>query len=113
MLKDYSTLIDSLVDNFRKSNINKPANVYNYFKLYDDLLGALRKNNYSLIDIDKFYFDHSNNSLVIEFSSGKIRDVELSGNKVTNDNVILREIIVDKTGPVRKKKIWMRVLKMS
>ncbi|MEP7146640.1 MAG: patatin-like phospholipase family protein [bacterium] len=102
IVKASHNLIDSLVDNFRKNNIDKPVNVYSYLKFYDDLLGAYRKKSYSLIDIDKFYFDHSNNSLNIEFSSGRIRDIELSGNKVTNNNVILREINVDTGIPVRK-----------
>ncbi|MDQ3194230.1 MAG: BamA/TamA family outer membrane protein, partial [Bacteroidota bacterium] len=112
VLNDSSLLNDSLIYNFKKNNISKPVNVYDYYKFYDDLLGALRRKNYSLTEISRFYFDHSNNSLNIEFNSGKIRDIELSGNKTTNDNVIFREINIDTGLPVRKTNLDVSIEKV-
>ncbi|MEO8666382.1 MAG: BamA/TamA family outer membrane protein [Ignavibacteria bacterium] len=106
IVMQYSNIIaDSLVSNFKNNNINKTVNVNDYFEFYDELLGSFRKKNYSLTDITKFYFDYFNNSLVIAFSSGIAGDVEIYGNKTTNDNVILREIDIDRNKPVMKGKM--------
>lgn len=95
--------LDSMISAFRIYNTGKIINLFEYHKFYDDLLGKLRANSYSVIDIEKFYFDHGSHTLEIKFSKGKISGIELVGNKTTNDNVILREIKLDPASTVKKR----------
>ncbi len=95
--------LDSIIQVYEKANINKTVNLYDCIKFYDELLGVLRRNSYSLIDIEKFYFNYSSNTLEISFTKGVLNKIEISGNKVTNDNVIMRELNVDVKSPVKKK----------
>ncbi|MBK8552432.1 MAG: patatin-like phospholipase family protein [Ignavibacteria bacterium] len=95
--------VDSVIANFKKNNLYKIINLNKCYEFYDELLGVLRNNSYSLIDIEKFYFDYSTNTLEISFSKGTVKNIELSGNRVTNDNVILREVLIDNVSPVIKR----------
>ncbi|MDQ3020885.1 MAG: patatin-like phospholipase family protein [Bacteroidota bacterium] len=94
--------LSSLISEFKRNNLNKVVNIFTYQKFYDDLLGAFRKNNYPIIEINKFYFNYTTNTLEIEIGNGKIHNVKVSGNKTTNNNVILREIKIDTKYPVNK-----------
>lgn len=98
-------LLDSMISNFRRTNINKKIDPGKCYEFYDDLLGKLRNNSYSLIDIEKFYFDYSENTLEIVFSSGKIKNINLIGNNITNENVIMREISVNDENAIIKKNV--------
>ncbi len=100
-----NNLIDKAISDFKRKHLYQAVNLYEYQHFYNMLLGIFRENNYSLIDIKKFFFNYSNNTLEIELSNGKIGAVELTGNIVTNDNVIYREIKLDINDPVRKKNI--------
>ncbi|MEO8209191.1 MAG: patatin-like phospholipase family protein [bacterium] len=102
MVDNSFNFLNNLISDFKKNNLNKVVNVFSYQKFYDELLGEFRNNNYPLIEINKFYFNYATNTLEIEFGDGKIRDVKISGNKTTNDNVITREIKVDNKLPVNK-----------
>lgn len=97
--------LDSLINNFKVNNLNKPVNFYSYLRFYDEILGLLRNNNLSLVEITKFYFQHSSNTLEIVLSSGYIKGIELDGNIRTNDNVITREIKIGNDSPVLSKDI--------
>lgn len=104
-VKNSFTFLDSLFTAFRKTNLNKPVNYNECFKLYDDILTVLRRESYPLIEIEKFYFNYNNSSLEIDFNEGKIDDLILTGNTVTNNNVILRELKIDKNLPIEKKDV--------
>jgi len=97
--------LDILFENFKHKYLNTFINLNANRKFYDELLGALRDNSYSAVEINKFYFDYNTRTLGIEFSDGKVEGVELTGNKATNSNVIMREIKVDKKSPVIKKNL--------
>jgi len=92
--------LDSLFENFKLQYLNKIINLNANIKFYDELLGALRDNSYSAVEITKFFLDYNTNTLDIEFSDGRVEEVELTGNKTTNSNVIMREIKIDKGSPV-------------
>lgn len=98
-------VLDSLILNFREQNLNSVINLYSCQKFYNELLGLLRSNNYPLIEINKFHFNYITNTLEIEFNDGKIKGIELSGNKITDNNVILREIKIDEKLPLKKKEL--------
>ncbi len=98
-------ILDSALKAFEYNSVNKVVNNILYFNFYDDLLGLLRKHSYSLVDITRFYFNYFTNTLEIDLSKGKIDGIELSGNKTTNDNVVLREIKIDNNTPLNSDKI--------
>lgn len=104
-IRNNNMIIDDAIAEFKRKHLNQAVNFYTYQKFYDMLLGIFRENNYSLIDINKFYFNYTTNTLEIELSDGKISSIELIGNKTTNDNVIYREIKQDKSTPVKKNSI--------
>jgi NTE family protein len=98
-------LLDSMLASFEKYYTGKNVNSFEYHHFFDELLGKLRINSYSLIEIEKFHYNYSSNTLEIKFSKGDIRGIELVGNKVTNDNVILREVTIDQSSTVKKKNV--------
>ncbi|MEO6693652.1 MAG: patatin-like phospholipase family protein [Ignavibacteria bacterium] len=100
VVKNSFQFLDSLIDKFETLNINNPVNFNTTKILYENILGALRKNSYSAVEIIKFYFDYKTNTLEIALSDGKVEDIELTGNKNTNSNVIIREFKFDKNIPV-------------
>ncbi|HMR39949.1 MAG TPA: patatin-like phospholipase family protein [Ignavibacteria bacterium] len=102
IVENQPSVLDSMISGFRKSNVNKPVDQRECYEFYDDLLGKLRNYSYSLTDVEKFYFDYSNNTLEIVFSSGKFKKIDLTGNKVTNENVIMRELVLNNEIPLRK-----------
>lgn len=99
------SFLDSLINNFKQSNINKPANFIAYKNFHDELLGKLRNKGLSLVEITKFYFHNNSGSLEIVFSSGNIGGIEIKGNKSTNENVIAREIKANVFSVVNKSEI--------
>lgn len=110
VLTDINTInsfgfLDSLINNFKRSNINKPANFIVYKHFHDDLLGKLRDKGLSLVEITKFYFHNNSGSLEIIFSNGNIGGIEIKGNNSTNENVIAREIKANVFSVVNKNEI--------
>lgn len=97
--------LDSLINNFKQRNINKPANLFVYKNFHDELLGVLRDKGLSVVDITKFYFHHNSGNLEIIFSNGNISGIEIKGNYSTNENVIAREIKVRPLEIISKKDI--------
>lgn len=104
-IKNSPHYLDSLVRNFEREQTGKVLNTKACLEFYDNILGEIRENNFSLKDIIKFYFDYDDNSLNISLSSGEIDSIELSGNYTTNNNVILREVTVDNYQPVTSGKL--------
>ncbi len=99
------SFLDSIINNFKRSNINKPANFIVYKNFHDELLGKLRNKGLSLVEITKFYFHNNSGSLEIIFSSGNIGGIEIKGNNTTNENVIAREIKANVFSVVNKNEI--------
>ncbi|MCB0722293.1 MAG: patatin-like phospholipase family protein [Ignavibacteriae bacterium] len=92
--QDYSFL-QPVIDNFKIDYLGRVLNSVGAYKFYDELLHSLRENGYSLINIDRFFLD-DNGQLEIRFSNGKASRIELTGNSVTNDDVIKRELTIEK-----------------
>lgn len=88
--------IDTLLNNFRTDHANRSLNIIETENLYNSILDKFRQNEMSSVEITKFYFDEGTKTLSVDFSDGRLFDVKVTGNKVTKDNVIYREIIQDK-----------------
>jgi NTE family protein len=96
-------VLDSLISRFRSKNINRRIKPVDSYEFYDELLGKLRNSSYSLIDIEKFHFDYTSKTLEIVFSTGRFSKMDLIGNNITNDNVIMREIVLNNDATVSRK----------
>ena len=87
--------IDTLLSEFKREHSQKNLNLNDCAKLYDNILSKFRENEYSSIEITKFYFDELNGTLTIRFSDGRLDDVIVTGNRFTKENVITREVLLD------------------
>jgi len=94
--------ITDIVNEFRILNRKNVLNVNECLKFYEKLLQSLRDKGFSLVEIEKFHFNHSNKTLEIYFSEGSINEIELSGNDKSNPNLILRELSFDKNEVIQK-----------
>ena len=90
------------IDSFRTNNSGRVINFNEYAGFYDNLLGLLRDNNLSLIEIEKFYFNHYTKDLEIYFTDGFINNIQLSGNEKSNDDLIMRQLSFDREQLVEK-----------
>lgn len=88
---DYPFL-NSIIEDFKNDNGFGVINHNSAYKLYEDLLGALRNNNLSFVDIDRFYLEPSSGTLYIHFTPGIINRIDYTGNDVTNDDILRREM---------------------
>lgn len=86
--------ITPLIEDFLDDNTGDVVNSKTAYSFYDKLLHTLRENGYSLVDINRFYIGNDG-VLEIDFTEGTITTVEISGNNVTNDDVIKRELVID------------------
>jgi len=71
--------------------IGKTINVAEVGNTIESLLEQYREKGYSLAKIDSIHFDEESGSLFIKVDEGVIHKVIISGNKKTQDYVILRE----------------------
>jgi len=101
---DYHFL-NTVVNTFEKNNIGKVINNNSMQNFYENLLGLIKENNLSVVDINKFYFNYKTGNLEIDITDGRINKIELDGNKKTNNNVILREVTIKKNKIVRKEDV--------
>jgi NTE family protein len=101
--------LDKPLHEFEIMHRGEVINMNEYKNFYDELLSLLRKNSISFARITKFNFDYETGILDIEISDGKLKDVIITGNKVTNDNVIRREILVNKNRSVRKEQLDLSI----
>lgn len=105
VIKSGYAFLDTAISRFKNQNTGKTIDLFRCRKFYDYLLGLLRENNFPFAEITKFYFNRNTGVLEIYINSGKIEGIELSGNRVTNDNVILREIKFESDQPVKRKEL--------
>lgn len=92
-----------LISDFGNKSISSRCNNKKLFALYNDLLGGLRKKGFSLIDISRFYLDENTGILEIEFTDGRISDINIIGNDLTKSSLILSETYVNTDKPVKLK----------
>ncbi len=92
--------INNILDEFANENTNKIINYRKLESLYESLLGKLKANGYSSVDITKFYFNWDNNTLEIEFDNGLLDDIIIIGNNNTKSEMIFSELTIDKKKPV-------------
>ncbi len=97
--------INNTINEFSNENINKIINYKKLEDLYELLLGKLKINGYSTIDITKFYFDWENNTLEIEFNNGIIENIIINGNNKTKSELILSELTLKNKNPVTEDEI--------
>jgi len=101
-------MINILYEPLKKFELNFKGKVINHnsvYKLYYDLLGIIKSNNYCAADITKFYLNRNSGILEIEVSEGRIKDIIITGNDKTNDNVIERELAFEKGNILSKSEI--------
>jgi len=90
------------VKKFEFDNKGKVLNHNVLYNLYYDMLGIIKKNNYCASDIKRFYFNYSKGILEIQVSDGFINNVYILGNNKTNNNVIERELVIDRNSLLKK-----------
>lgn len=99
------SFLDSIVKEYEINNVGKVINHNSMLSFYENILGILKQNGLSAADVEKFYFNYSTGDLEIEITDGKIHHIKLDGNKKTNDEVILREVILKENGLANKKDV--------
>ena len=85
--------VDKLIQDFESNYYAETINGITSKKLYEDILSELRNNGYSLVSINRFFID-TDGILNIQLSDGRISEIDLTGNSVTNDALIYRELTV-------------------
>lgn len=93
--------VTEIVRTFSRDNINKTANRYEMYEFYEKLLGVVRKEGFSVIDIKRFYLD-DNGVLNVDFSEGLISDIKIKGNYKTRKSMLLNETDLSLDKPVLK-----------
>ncbi len=83
---------DSLLLSFFERAINSPYNSQKLLNSFLKLLTLYRDAGFSLASIDNHFFDEDKNTLTIFISEGLISEINFSGNIITNDDVISREL---------------------
>lgn len=99
----FHKFLDEHINNFKKINLGKVVNHNELLKLYESILGELRNHSFPAAGIKKFYLDNKTGILSIEITSGNIDSLVLKGNKITNNNVILREVKIETEKPLKTK----------
>ena len=95
-IKNNDIYIKSIAHLCLDKMINEP---YNTLHLQEALISCLRKfraDGYSLIDIEEINFNTENNVLSVDFTDGIIDNMYVDGNKITEDELILREIPIER-----------------
>lgn len=89
-----STAADKHILKFLTENINDIVNLKKTEQLYFDILGILRNEQLSSVDITEFYLNYNTGILNISFSKGIINQINLTGNLKSNPDLVLREISI-------------------
>jgi NTE family protein len=95
ILGNFLVDMDSLMPIF-KPVLHKPYNHKAIRAIIDSVLRIYRSNYYSLAYIESFTFDTLNGVLSLVFNEGKIKRIDLIGNKKTQDYLIFREFPLQK-----------------
>jgi NTE family protein len=86
---------DKVILKFITINTGEAINLNKTERLYFEILGALRSEKLSSVDITKFYYDYETGNLEIRFSGGIIDTIRISGNKRISPGLILREVSIN------------------
>jgi NTE family protein len=89
------------VSKFGSKEISLTCNNRKLMELHENLLGALRDKDYSLIDISKFYLNENTGVLEISFTDGNVKSINIIGNNITKSSLILGETDIPITQPVK------------
>jgi len=95
-IEGISILTNEVVEQIFKPLLHKP---YNSEKILNSILETIklyRKKGYALATIDAMNFSNVLGKLFISFNEGIINEVEITGNKNTNEGVITREFSTQK-----------------
>ena len=84
-------IADSVADYFRNEYAGKVLNIQKLSQNLESLRNNLYAHGYSLVDFQLIAYLPQDSSLHITLKSGKIDSLEIVGNNVTRDFVILRE----------------------
>jgi len=101
-LSGFDNILYETIKKFEYDNVNKALNLNELNKLYYDLLGLIKNNNFCSVNIRKFHFDYNKNTLDIELSDGFISKINITGNAKTNRNVITRELTFNENRIIKK-----------
>lgn len=96
-----SPAVNKHILKFLTENLNDVINRKKTEKLYFDILGILRKQQLSSVDITKFHLDYSTGILDIAFNNGLIDTIEISGNLKSNPGLVLREVSINNYEPAK------------
>lgn len=104
-LDKFDNLLYEPIKKFEFEHKNKVLNHNELYKLYYDLLGIIKDNNYCAVDITKFLFNYDKGIIEINLSDGSINNIFINGNGNTNNNVIERELTFDRKSIINKSDI--------
>lgn len=90
--------LDPLINDYKKEYLGRVSNLNSMYLLYNEIYHLLRENGMSMVSIDRFYLDQDG-VLDIDFTEGTIANIDLHGNSYTNDDIITRELDVNKNHP--------------
>ncbi|GAB4287890.1 MAG: BamA/TamA family outer membrane protein [Ignavibacteriaceae bacterium] len=79
----------------------KPYNSEAVISVITEIINFYRGKGYSLAEISDLQFDKQTGILTLSFTEGKITDIIINGNELTDPAVIMREIKINKGSPFR------------
>jgi len=91
---------DSLLNNLLSSQLNQPLNYDSLRQGLHDVKQLYRSKGYALVHLKAIDFDPFSGELLINIEEGRISDIRIEGNGVSNDYIILREF------PLKKDQIY-------
>jgi len=86
---------DSLFENFVQHQIEKPLNYTLLQRSLNDIKSYYREKGYTLVRFRKIDFIPQTGHLRLNVDEGKIQRINIQGNEITNDFVILREFPIE------------------
>ncbi len=104
-IENNTVFSDAEISVYFEDVLNKPYNSRRLLKSFLKLIEHYRKFGYSLTSIDNHFFDESSGTLEIFLSEGLISEINITGNEITNEDVIRREIPLSKGEVFRYSKL--------
>ncbi|OGB65671.1 MAG: hypothetical protein A2Y94_04750 [Caldithrix sp. RBG_13_44_9] len=92
---------DSLFYEGYLSNLNRPLNYNQLFMQVDALLNTLFASGYSLARVVDISYQPGLRTLQVRIDEGYIEKIEITGNLITKDGIILRELLLKEGRPFR------------
>ena len=88
--------IDSLLIGEINNQFNKPIN-YNLLREgLNEIKQMYRNNGYALVQLRAIQFDTTTGDLNVDIEEGRISDIRIEGNEISNDLIIMREFPLKK-----------------